>query len=83
MGLKEFIEIGGFVIAVIMFAFNIFQTNLIKSNCIATLTARVDEIERKLTALFDKLDQHAELMKNTEISIARLEQKIKDQNGKS
>ena len=84
MGLREFMEIGGFLIVVLGFFFNMYETGRIKSNCIATLNARVDEIERKLTALFRLSDESIKRDTDMAVQLARIEQKVSDRlNGGS
>ena len=78
MDLKAFIEIGGFVILVIGFFFNMQRTNQIKSNCIATLTARVDELDRKMNAICTKHDSLDDRITDLGTAFARLDQKITD-----
>lgn len=81
MELKEFLEIAGFVILVGGFIFNLVKQNEIKTNCIATLTTKVDDLEKKMTTMWTKFDKLVDDINGMHIHLATMEQKIKDKLG--
>ena len=78
MELKEFIEIGGFIILVAGYVSNRMHSSNIKSNCIETLKTQVKELDKKMTTMWTKHDNLDEKIGDLALKFERLDQKIAD-----